>query len=104
MRDLYKNPDITIKLADKGGSTVIMNTEGYIAEASRQVSNQEHYKTLDEDPKHSYIKCIYHLKDQAMRMGIINKTTKENLQTKNPRIPSFYLFPKIHKPSNPADL
>ena len=33
-------------------------------------------------------------------MGIIDKTTKENLQTKNPRIPSFYLLPKIHKPSN----
>ena len=35
-------------------------------------------------------------------MGIIDKTTKENLQTKIPRIPSFYLLPKIHKPSNPG--
>ena len=50
MRNLYKHPDITIKPADKGKSIVIMKTEDYIAEANRQVSNQEHYKTLDEDP------------------------------------------------------
>ena len=52
MRDLYKNPDITIKPADKGGSIVIMKPEDYIAEANRQLPNQEHYKTLDEDTTH----------------------------------------------------
>ena len=53
MRDVYKNPHITIKPGDKGGSIVIMNTEDYIAETNRQLFNQEHYKTLDEDPTHS---------------------------------------------------
>ena len=33
-----------------------MNTEDYIAEASRQLSNQEHYKSLDEHPTQSYNK------------------------------------------------
>ena len=33
-------------------------------------------------------------------MGIIDKTIRENLQTENPRIPTFYLLPKIHIPSN----
>ena len=28
--------------------------------------------------------------------------TKENLQTKNPKIALFYLLPKIHKPNNPG--
>ena len=100
MRDLYKTPDNTIKPADKGGSLVIMNKEDYIPDANRQLSNQEHYKTLDEDRTHSYNKYIHHLLDQAWRMQILDKTTRENLQTKNPRIPSFYLLPKIHKPSN----
>ena len=99
MRDLCKNPDITIKPADKGGSIVIMNTEDYIVEDNRQISNKEHYKTLDEEPTYSYNKYIHHLIDQAWRMGIIDKTSRENLQTKNPRIPSFYLLPEIHKPS-----
>ena len=35
-------------------------------------------------------------------MGIIDKTSKKNLKTKNPKIPSFCLLPKIHKPSNPG--
>ena len=35
-------------------------------------------------------------------MEIIDKTTGENVQMKNPRISSFYLLPKIHKPNNPG--
>ena len=100
MRDLYKNPDITIKPADEGQSIVIISTNDYTAEANRQLSNQEHYKALNKDPTCSYNKYIHHLTDQACRMGIIDKTTRGNLQIKNPRIPSFYLLPKIHKPSN----
>ena len=96
----YNNPDITIKPADKGGSIVIMNTEDCIAEVNRQLSDQEHYKTLD--PAITYNKYIHHLIDQAWRMEIIDQTTRENLQTKNPRISSFYLTPKIHKPNNPG--
>ena len=35
-------------------------------------------------------------------MGITDKAIRENLQMKNPRIPSFYLLPKIHKLNNPG--
>ena len=35
MRNLYNNPNITIKPVDKGGNIVIMNTEDYIVEANR---------------------------------------------------------------------
>ena len=35
-------------------------------------------------------------------MGIIDETTKENLQTNNPKIASFYLLPKIHKRNTPG--
>ena len=31
---------------------------------------------------------------------MIDDTTRENLQTKNPKIVSFYLLSKIHKPYN----
>ena len=57
---------------------------------------------MDEDPIYSYNQYIHYLIDQAWRMGIIDKTLRENLQTKDPRIPSFYLLCKIHKPSNPS--
>ena len=61
MRDLYNNPDITIKPMDKGGSIVIMNTENYTVEANRQHLSRTHYKTRDEDPTISYNKYIHHL-------------------------------------------
>ena len=99
-RDLCKNPDNTTKPADKGGSVVIMNTEDYTAEANRQLCNQEHYKTLDKDPTIAYNKYIHHLIDQAWRIEITDKTTMENLQSKNPTISSFYLLPKMHRPNN----
>ena len=102
MRDLHNNPNITIKPANKGGSIVMINTLDYMKEAQRQLSNQQHYKTLDKDPTIPNNRYIHHLIDQAWRLGIIDKTTKENLLTKNPKIASFHLLPKIHKSNNPG--
>ena len=54
MRQLYMNNDIVIKPADKGGSTVIMNTLDYIAEAERQSATltiMRNYKKIQ--PKNS---------------------------------------------------
>ena len=102
MRDFHNCPDIIIKPADKGGSIAIMNTVDYVTESQRQLFNQEHYKTLDKDPTIPYNKYVHHLVELAWRMEIINETTKENLQTKNPKIPSFYLLPQIYKPNNPG--
>ena len=45
---------------------------------------------------------INHLIHQAWRLNIIEESTYINLQTKNPRIPTFYLLPKIHKKDNPG--
>ena len=59
-------------------------------------------EALISDPTTTYNKYIHHLIDQAWRLGIINDTTKESLQTKNPRISTFYMLPKIHKPGNPG--
>ena len=94
MRDLHNNTDIIIKPTDKGRSIVIMNIIDYIQETQRHLLNPEHYKTLNA--------YIHHIIDQAWRLGIINETIKENLQTKNPKISTFYILPKIHKPGNPG--
>ena len=102
MRDLHNNNNIIIKPAHKGGSIVIMNKTDYIQEAHRQLLNPEYYKPLTIDPTTNYNKYIHHLIDQAWRLGIITDTTKESLQTKNPRTSTFYTLPKIHKPGNPG--
>ena len=102
MRYLHNNPNIIIKQTDKGGSIAIMNTVDYVKEAQRQLFNQQHYKTLDRDPTNPYNRYVHHHIDQAWRMGIIDENTQENLQAMNPKIASFYLLPKIHKPNNPG--
>ena len=95
------NNDIVIKPADKGVSIVIMNTTDYTAEAERQ-QQLDHYEKLQEDPTQKLNTHIKNLITQAWRLHIIDDTTYNNLQTKNHRIPTFYLLPKIHKQNNPG--
>ena len=104
MRDLHNNPDITILPVDKGDNIVIMNTTDYILEAQRQLNNPQHHKILTTDPTIQYNRYIHHLIDRAWGLGIIDRTSKENLQTKNPKNASFYFLPKIHKLSNSGRL
>ena len=49
LKRLSNNKDIIIKLADKGGPTVILNTGNYITEAMLQLNNEEYYKRVEED-------------------------------------------------------
>ena len=46
---LSDDRNIVIKPADKGAATVILNSEGYVAEALRQLDNTEYYKKVDRD-------------------------------------------------------
>ncbi len=49
LKRLSNNTDIIIKPADKGGATVIMNTEDYVKEAKRQLDNEVFYKRVERD-------------------------------------------------------
>lgn len=49
MKELLDNKEIMIKPADKGGAIVILNTEDYIREAERQLSNKDHYAQTSRD-------------------------------------------------------
>ncbi len=44
MKELAQNPDFTIKPANKGGAIVIQDTDKYITECMRQLSDRSHYK------------------------------------------------------------
>uniref|UniRef100_W5NNB4 Uncharacterized protein n=1 Tax=Lepisosteus oculatus TaxID=7918 RepID=W5NNB4_LEPOC len=88
LKHLKENKHIVIKPADKQ----------YIAEAQRQLNNQEHYTTLEEP--------LY--KQTALEIGQILQTLVElkHLTKKqafylrgeeSPRPRIFYLLPKIHK-------
>ena len=50
MEELAKRKDLIITNADKGGIVVIMDTDIYIKEANRQLSDKASYKQLTQDP------------------------------------------------------
>ena len=99
---LRRNENIVIKPADKGGNIVIMNKEDYIQEGLRQLSDHNFYEELEEDPIQNYNNQIYQVLHQAANLNIIDDKMNKTLYNKTPRIPSFYMLPKIHKPNNPG--
>ncbi len=97
IKELSQNKSIIIKKADKGSSVVIMNTEDYIAEGHRQLSDGKFYQKVDHDLTDEHNAQV---KDKVMDMfnkGEITLETVEFFIHENPRTAQFYLLPKIHK-------
>ena len=99
LNTLRNNKDIVTKPADKGGNIVIMNKEDCIKEGLRQLSDNNHYEILKQDPTQNYSNQIYGILQQAANLDIDDKMNK-TLYNKAPRTPYFYMLPKIHKPNN----
>ncbi|CAH2285912.1 Hypothetical predicted protein [Pelobates cultripes] len=97
INDLNNNHAITIKPADKGGAVVIMNTQDYIKEGDKQLSDDKYYKKLNEDPTKEYI----------LQLRELIKSFSEHLELQSliptsPYMGTFYMLPKIHKAGDPG--
>lgn len=95
---LKTNREIIIKSADKGGATVIMNTEDYIFEANRQLLDKKYYYPLSESIADINVleikKCLNSLKHQKF----ITQKQYDFLLPKKYKERVIYFLPKIHKP------
>ena len=49
MKKLSREEDIIITTVDKGGAVVIVDVQGYIKEAERQLNNIKNYRKLQEE-------------------------------------------------------
>ena len=81
---------------------MIQNRTHYINDATRQLSNRQHYvrssvKSFDQSNK----KIKTYLSN-CVNNGLIRPATHLLLTTKSPRLPCLYLLPKIHKANNPG--
>lgn len=98
IKNLKSRSDIVIKPADKGGATVILDRENYIAEAMRQLNNKNYYKKLDgpifvdNKPKIANI-----LQDMLSKNFLSHEQYLYLSGPDNFRNRTFYLLPKIHK-------
>ena len=99
LKTLVDNRRIRISSADKGGATVVQNTEDYITEAVRQLSNTQHYVPLQSDPTHMIAKVSNEITDQLLSNSHISEQTHRwaKLNVNQTKCHRFYTLPKIHK-------
>jgi hypothetical protein len=98
LRELKNTEGIIIKPADKGGATVIMDKNAYVAEAHRQLNNTKYYTKLDEPVYMQNKPKIRNILIEMYRKGYINEKQLQYLSgptTARKRI--FYLLPQIYK-------
>ena len=71
--DLANDPSITIKLAYKGGSVVIMNTDDYVKSCLNSLSDPNFYEELPTDPNPKYRTDLDQKIDNLLSSNIINE-------------------------------
>ena len=95
--ELKSNKSIVIKPADKGSGVVIMNTEDYISEADRQLTNQAHYRKLPSDPSINIRGVILSTLKHLVANNFIKESAIKWLLPETTQPARFYMLPKIHK-------
>ena len=73
LKRLSNNRDIIIKSVDKGGATVILNTNNYISEAMRQLNNEEYYKKVEKDLTSDHEQLINQCVDELINIKDLGK-------------------------------
>ena len=101
MEDLSIRDDIIITKTDKGGAVVILDVDGYINEANRQLNNKEFYKEVPNDPTELNRKKVNAIKERKYAR-LLDKNIATKLEVQEAKTLAFYMFPKLHKPENPG--
>ena len=101
LKELEKNPEITIRSADKGGAVVVLDTEYYHKKMLENL-NSPTYKQLLRNPLNEYKNEIDNLLKVAFESNWITKKEHAYLTNQCPVTPIIYSLPKIHKhPTEP---
>ena len=99
LKTLSANKEINLKKADKGITTVIMNTTQKIQEGLQQVSNENFYKPLETPIVSSTMAKVGNIVKTLFDNGHIDNMIYKWLSSGQmpPRIPEFHTLTKIHK-------
>ena len=99
LETLSANKEINLKKADKGTTTVIIDTRQKIQKGLEQVSNENFYKPLETPIVSSTLAKVGNIVKTLFDNGHIDNMTYKWLSSgqKPPRIPEFYTLTKIHK-------
>ena len=79
-----------------------MDTDSYIKETIRQLSDKASYKQLTQDPTLQHNRMVNETIERFKNEKLLPKKTADGLKVSTPKTPKFYISPKIHKPNNPG--
>ena len=85
LQELQSRDDIVITDVDKGGAVVILDVEGYIREAERQLHNTENYKRLNHNPTTTNNETVKKIIKRFHKENLISKNTAEGLKIESPK-------------------
>ena len=105
LSSLRSRHDIVIKPADKGGAVVVWGRDMYEAESQRQLRNSNFYSAVPSDPTvHNNTVVKTSILSLIQNVSLPPQASRLAFHPSDLGNPSFYLLPKIHKISSPADL
>ena len=93
---LRYDPSVFIKSADKGSAVVVWDREYYLKEAYKQLDDGEVCEEVQNDPN-VLVNTIMETLEKIYLRGDLSSDTLNYFLVNDPRIPRFYLLPKIHK-------
>lgn len=102
MKDLQNRDDIIIINADKGGAITILDTENYIKEANRQLSDIRYYQRLSYNPTLEHANTVNSAIEVFKTNHKIPEKIADGLKIKHPKTPTLKLPPKVHKVGHPG--
>lgn len=102
LKRLNEDKSVVTKPADKGGVIVILDHKDNEAEAYRKLQDEKAYTKIQRDPMASIKYLIRIMVLEAMALKYINQELANFFINEYPRIPLFYLLPKMHKPRFPS--
>ncbi|XP_052806817.1 uncharacterized protein LOC128236035 [Mya arenaria] len=101
LRELSKNKDITILPADKGKSTVVLDTTDYEGKVRVMLGDERTYVKLDKDPTSNYKRKLVSILTGFKKDDKITEGQYRHLYPTAEQVPRMYCTPKIHKEGNP---
>ena len=102
IKKLGSNPDLIIKLLDKGSGICLIDTLLYISKIEEHPVDPSTFKELSSNPTQAIRKDIISTLNYRYQTHQINDVTRHHLTPPMPaRITLFYGLPKVHKPNIP---
>ena len=101
IQELKADTDITILPADKGRSTVILNTKDYDSKMSTLLSDTNTYEVLQKDSTPKFKRGLTEMIRRWQREDPIPTPLKYFIYPTSEEIPKMYGLPKIHKVNVP---